>query len=182
MDLTPNKSSNNQNGGPLKTTTWGALIAIALLMGLLGTTSYVLHPFGSPQVVQTAGNTGLGQNGGVPSVAQHSYNTHSSKFGLNNAPAFQQPIGVQANGPVSAGVPLAVIVGVAEQHGNSSGAKAAQATQQDPLSGGLTSGTANPQALIAAKIAPDLREVDPAKPVDVIVQFKRATGTSGPQR
>jgi len=39
-------------------------------------------------------------------------------------------------------------------------------------------GAVNPQTLIAAKIAPDLQGIDPTKPVDVIVQFKRTAASS----
>ena len=178
MDLTPYKGPNKQNGGPLKTTTWGALIAITLLLGLLGTTSFLFHQLGSPQVIQTAANTAPGQNGGASSVAKHSSNLSSNGFGFNGVPAFQQPLGVRAIGPISTNSPAVVMASAADQQGNSSGMKAAQATQQDPLQGGMTAGTALTQAQIAAKIAPDLRGIDPAKPVDVIVQFKRSAGAA----
>ncbi|HXE34466.1 MAG TPA: hypothetical protein VN087_11175, partial [Verrucomicrobiae bacterium] len=95
MDLTPYKSSKTQNGGPLKTTTWGALIAIALLLGLLGTTGHLLHSFGSAQLIQTAANTAPGQNASAPVARKHSYN-NASGLGLNNPLTFEQPGGVRA--------------------------------------------------------------------------------------
>jgi hypothetical protein len=176
MELTPYKSSKMQNGGPLKTTTWGALIAIALLLGLLGTTGYLFHSFGSPQVIQTAANTAPRQNASAPVARKHSY-TNASGLGLNNSLTFEQPNGIRANGPVSANNPVAGM-GVAAEQSNSSGMKAASTAQPDPLSGGITAGTANAQALIAAKIAPDLQGIDPNKPVDVIVQFKRSAAST----
>jgi hypothetical protein len=45
-------------------------------------------------------------------------------------------------------------------------------TEPQPQAGPVTNGAEDPQALIAAKIAPDLTGIDPSKLVDVIVQFK----------
>ena len=61
MDRSPSKNPENKQGGLLKTTTWGTLIALSLLIAGLGLTSYVFLPHGSSQAIETTANISPGQ-------------------------------------------------------------------------------------------------------------------------
>src|SRR5208282_3106890 len=85
MDLSPYKNPKNKNGGPLKTTTWGALIAFALLLAGLGLVGHISHPFQNSQVIEAAGNISPAHETAPSAAANGSYEAGSYRHTLNGA-------------------------------------------------------------------------------------------------
>src|SRR5580692_8783590 len=156
MDSRPYKNPENKQGGPLKTTTWGALIAFSLLIAGLGLTSYVFLPHGNPQAIETAANISRNQTPVLGSAASGGYGAGSSGHGLNGGSTFH-PYNVLSGTGAIAAQSSASANGYAVLPSNTPAAPSNQAApQQDPANGGASSGGLNLQAQIAAKIAPDL--------------------------
>src|ERR1700730_2456297 len=83
--MQPSQSRNpeNKKSGVLKTTTWGTLIALSLLIAGLGLTGHLSPTGGTPQVVQTAANIPPDSSAGIPSVG-HSSHEFSTGRGASN--------------------------------------------------------------------------------------------------
>ena len=95
MDRSPYKNPENKNGGPLKTTTWGALIASSLLLAGLGLTGHLSRPGGGSQVIETAASSAPVQAPTVSSVAKGSYGSGVRGGALNGASALHPLFGVR---------------------------------------------------------------------------------------
>src|SRR5580704_7488771 len=170
MQLSHSMNPENKNSGVLKTTTWGTLIALSLLIAGLGLTGHLSPTGGTRQAVQTAANIAPGRSSGLPSGALSSHEFGSSRRTSNGlSPLAPQPGVIDKNGLT------AQTAGPAGS--NSFFSKSASAAskdqapaQQAPGTGAAMNGGTTPQSLIAAKISPDLQGIDPQKPVDVIVQ------------
>ena len=79
MDLSPYKTSEKKTGGPLKTTTWGTLIALSLLLTGLAVTGHLSHKPGNPQVIQTAENIAPDQVPALSSAVRDSYDAKPNR-------------------------------------------------------------------------------------------------------
>ena len=178
MDLSPYRNPEKKNGGPLKTTTWGALIAFALLLAALGLTGHLSHPSRNAQVIETAANISPEQTPTARSTASASHEDGYNRGALNGTSTLQPLFELRKNGPSSAKSSGLANGSLVQQQVPSAGVKDPSAPQQEPRAGVPMTGAVNAQALIAAKIAPDLQGIDPTKPVDVIVQFKRSVAAS----
>ncbi len=178
MDRSPYKSPEDKNGGPLKTTTWGALIASSILVAGLGLTGYLSHLAVSPQVIETADNSALNQTAASPSTGGISRSAGLDNRSSSSASILRPTLEVRKNGTVavqsaaqangSPAILKAPVVGQKEQGG----------AQQNAIAGEGSTGVVDAQAQLAAKIAPDLQGIDPEKPVDVIVQYKSSAAAS----
>src|SRR5580658_3710536 len=180
MTLSPNKSLQNKNGGPMNTTTWGALIALSLVLTGLGLARLASHADGNQQPFQAAANSVQGQ---VPASPLSGRGTDSYKAGADGRTLNSAATPENRNPHFTASVdravaPLPPAIGLGEPSAPSASLKDRTAVQQSPVSGASSTGALSLQAQIAAKIAPDLQGIDPQKPVDVIVQFNKSAAPS----
>src|SRR5271165_5439159 len=178
MDRSPYKSPENKNGGPLKTTTWGALIASSVLVAGLGLTGYLSHLAVSPQVIETADNNALNQVPADPSMAGPSRSTGLVNRSSSSASILRPTLEVRKGGTAAVQSAAQVFGGPASLRAPVVGLKDQVRAQQNPVAGGGAAGVVDAQAQIAAKIAPDLQGIDPEKPIDVIVQYKSSAASS----
>src|SRR5271168_1026687 len=161
------KSSDNF----LKTTTWGALIAISLVLAVFGLTGQISNSRGKAEATLGSGNISTTQ---TQAPAQGA--TSSSSDSLPGSPmqSAAQPNSFSPSTNFNFSVPPSSTSDTAKTLSASNFARPGVAVPVQPES---TSTLPAPdsddaQALIAAKIAPDLNGIDPEKPIDVIVQFK----------
>src|SRR5262252_9177049 len=149
----------------LKTTTWGALIALSLLAAAFG----LRGSFSSSDIDSTEQVKSRLESPQLPSVqgaaqaAQHS--AHSGQQSRLSSPTLDQR--------------RSSVLAVHRQVTSTTSSAFSNMTsklgaQSQPLSGATSSDNQDPQTLIATKIAPDLKAIDPDKPVDVIVQFRHS--------
>src|SRR5690349_12757015 len=152
----------NQDG-LLKTTTWGTLIALSLLAATLGfkgsfssspDNSATLQAEAHLESVPSAQNAApLSTQGG----------SSAKQSGLNSTPFNQY----RRNDSYSAR-PQTLAASPALPN-----LAAKQSAQPQISTSGASNDNQDPQSLIAAKIAPDLKGIDPQKPVSVIVQYRQ---------
>ena len=102
MERSPSKNPENKQGGPLKTTTWGALIALSVLIAGLGLTSYVFLPHGSSQAVETTANISPSHAPILGSAARSAYGAGSSGQGLNGESTLRPYNGVRGTASIAA--------------------------------------------------------------------------------
>jgi hypothetical protein len=165
--MTPEAGHNTRKrGSVLKTTTWGTLIGASFMLAVLGLAAHFtssdfikLRPAPHPSTAVATANT-VEQEGagtvGLDASVRPAAVPNARPAGVLPAPAAiasrnefsQQPFPAVA-APTTGG-----------------------STEPQPQAGPVTNGAEDQQALIAAKIAPDLTCIDPSKLVDVIVQFK----------
>src|SRR5580658_8116424 len=175
VKLMPGKQESSRNGSRvLKTTTWGAVIALSaaiLVTGLVG-----LNPltksgeFGRP-AAQVAEKALPSSGPSLTPALQGSFNGGDVRE--------DQPVLGKALPSASETVSDSSVSTVASPI-RSSQAELSQPNPPSESNGG-GSGSANSveaQRAVLAKIAPDLKGLDPEAPVDVIVQFKTAAGVS----
>src|SRR5580700_5577433 len=180
MYPSPSENSDSKQGGLLRTTTWGTLIAFSLLIAGLGLTGHLFHPLGNPQVLQTAANTTPHQATALLTAARDSYNGGSTGRDSSRASTPYPYSGIAENSAVASPSLATANGSPVLSHTPPAGTKDLSALQQGPVSGAPSTDAASLPTQIAAKIAPDLKGLDPAKPVDVIVQFKRLAGVTAP--
>ena len=162
----------------LKTTTWGAVIALsaALLMaGLVG-----LNP-GTPSGDLGRPSAQLAENG-TQSAAHSTARTQANSSYSDAIPrdsSSKDSSSPAARREAQASLPRAANLGGSSKwypatpsHSNTSSNDAASSVASANLS------PSERQAAIAAKISPDLKGINPGAPVDVIVQYKTAAGVS----
>src|SRR5215472_8917589 len=151
--------------GLLKTTTWGALMALSLLAAAFGfrgsrfgsrtdSTEQIESRLESPQLSLTQGHV---------QVALKS--TDSGQKSRLKGPALDQR--------GTSGVP-SVYRQVPPTRSSAFPTGTTTLAAPNQSLSDAASDNQNPQTLIAAKIAADLKGIDPDKPVDVIVQFRHA--------
>src|SRR5712692_4275015 len=164
------ETGRSVKGSVLKTTTWGALIAFSatiMVAGLLGYSPWT--PSGdlarpSAQVAEQ----GLPSAGHSATLAQDG-SSISGAFGRAFPSLDKSAATVSATPVISASA-----AATPENLIRSNQADLSRSNTRNLDTGTGSAGT-NPediQAAAAAKIAPDLKGIDPEKPVDVIVQFK----------
>src|SRR6266849_3263395 len=159
-------------GSVLKTTTWGALIAFSATIMVAGLVGY--NPW-SPSGNLAGPNASIAERE-LPSAAQPAPSAKgSSSFG--RLPVSALPFHSKSS-PAETGVSQVSLSTVAtpEDPIRSNQADLGRSNTPNNDTGTSPAGT-NPddnQAAVAAKIAPDLKGIDPEKPVDVIVQFKNS--------
>src|SRR5215471_17473870 len=173
MEGTSNKNRSKSSEGLLKTTTWGTLIALSLLAAAWGfsggssrvhddsTTPELLAQLESPQTPGTLGNPQTARQISSPNDIQKqssSFRPFSSDRGTSKAATATFP---PANGVATLSASLVNAPRTPES--------LAKNQSQDAS---LPGASEDPQVLIARKIAPDLKGINPDKPVDVIVQFR----------
>src|SRR5712692_5871591 len=167
------ETGRSVKGSVLKTTTWGALIAFSamiLVAGLLGYNPWT--PSGdlarsSPPVAEQ----GLPSAGPSATPAQDGSSIRGA-IGRAFPSQDKSAATVSATPVISASAAAAP-----ENLIRSNQADLSHSNTPNHDTGASSAGT-NPddiQAAVAAKIAPDLKGIDPEKPVDVIVQFKNGT-------
>ncbi len=183
MDPNMTEQRKGKTGSILKTSTWGGLIAFPLVLLILGLTGHLSSPSGSTPVhrpvVSVASakapvsaetdklHRALARVGGVLSAASKL----SPFFKVSKEGKVSSDGAAVAEAPApSVGMPVL-------SSSTSNSPKEEVAMKQALDLGAGSKGTADPQQ-IAAKIAPDLKGIDPASKVDVIVQFKRSTAPS----
>src|ERR1039458_3753371 len=123
MDLSLNKKSANKNNGPMKTTTWGAVVVFSLLLAGLGLASHVSNPVGNSQVLQTAANIASSQVPTPPLSPRTSHDSGSIGSGLNSVSILDPSIEARANSSIAA-QPFAPTVGSVLPNALLAGAKA----------------------------------------------------------
>src|SRR5271170_8447446 len=101
MDLSPYKNPKNKNGGPLKTTTWGALIAFSLLLAGLGLTGHLSQPVGGPQAIQTTANKAAGRASAPPAAARGAYSAVSNGGAFSGASTLQPHFEIRENSAIA---------------------------------------------------------------------------------
>src|SRR5258706_10884299 len=163
-----NEQRSNR-GGVLKTTTWGAVISLSLLVAAWGFNGH-----------WTNSESGASAQGAAAKLRS------SSRLAAQTArPASK----LSAPWPPSKSKSVLDFLGFGSGKGHSNPAPAGSATlsassnsmpvavppaqAKEPASrAGTGSSPDSPATSIAAKIAPDLKGLDPEKPVDVIVQYR----------
>src|SRR5262249_16843434 len=146
--------------------TWGALIVLSLLAAAFG----FRGSFSSSR---------------SDSTEQIEARLESPQLPLEQSPAqaapqsSHSPSQSRLSGPILDQPPTTSVLAVNRQVTSTTSSAFSNMTsklgaQSQPLSGATSSDNQDPQTLIAAKIAPDLKGIDPEKPVDVIVQFRHS--------
>jgi hypothetical protein len=174
----PGKRETNHTGSSvLKTTTWGALIALTaatLVAGLLGHRQWTHSgDLGRPTAQVTEQSLPVAHSA-VPAqrASSHSFASNPALFAHDNSsPAATQEARASLRPAGAVGNPLKWNP-ANFAHSSASSNDAATSLASASLS------ASEQQAVIAAKIAPDLKGVNPEAPIDVIVQFKTAAGAS----
>src|SRR5215471_16132160 len=164
MNGTGRSNAAKSSDSFLKTTTWGCLIALSILSAAFGFRgSFSSSDSGSKEQTEARLESPplRSAQGPVPSPQS----AYSGKQSRQSMPAFDQRRAnrvssvnhqvVPTTSPFSSMTPKSDLP-------NQSLDAASASDNQDP------------QTLIAAKIAPDLKGIDPEKPVDVIVQFRHS--------
>src|SRR5215472_10254431 len=165
MDATGRNNPAKNTVSSLKTSTWGTLIALSLLAAAFGfrgslfgsrtdSTGQIESRLESPQLSLTQGHV---------QVALKS--TDSGQKSRLKGPALDQR--------GTSGVPSVYRQVPPTRSSAFPTATTSLGAPNQSLSD-AASDNQNPQTLVAAKIAADLKGIDPDKPVDVIVQFRHA--------
>jgi len=168
-----NNNGEKRGGGILKTTTWGALIALSALLAF-GVGSQLAKSHFDTSATQTAEQQAspdvMAAQADAKSAKEDSFFNSASKqiskfspfsFGQESKPSNTPTLSTQDK-PLISGVQAVV-------QASDSGSK------NHSRDGSQLGGDQDPQVLIAAKIAPDLKGIDPNKSLDVIVQFKSSS-------
>ena len=167
MDGARNQNRTQDSGGLLKTTTWGTLIATAILAAWGLTGKFVTS---TDQQVQE------------PSVLTASNNSYQAPQAQSSDSYRSEPKGSVRSSlrPSStSNAPIAVLGAVAPVVSTTTTVTPqARDNKTPPADHNLSSDDDDPQDTIAAKIAPDLKGIKPDAPVDVIVQFRQTPGAS----
>src|SRR5215813_2160757 len=167
--------TQNGGGGLLKTTTWGALIALSLLVTAWGFNGHWLD---SKPTFTTVAQSEVKPNSPVATPeqasrpAEHAIAPAASKQSsvLGTLFGFSDGRNQAATSTVSASVRETV----ADSSANPA-ATATDSTHRHSDVAASAGPTEEPQVLMAAaKIAPDLKGIDPETAVDVIVQYRHA--------
>ena len=166
MDGTGKTNSTKSGDGLLKTTTWGALIALSLLAVALG----FRYSFSSSQ---------------SESREQIEARLESPQLPLAQGPAEPAPHSAysgpqsELSGQALYQRPTSNVPSVNRQVTPTTSSMFSDVTPKpdspnQSLSSASPSDNQDPQTLVAAKIAPDLKDIDPEARVDVIVQFRHS--------
>ena len=154
--------------GLLKTTTWGALMALSLLAAAFGfrgslfgsrtdSTGQIESRLESPQLSLTQGHVQVALKSTDSGQKSRLKGPALDQRGTSGVPSVYRQVPPSR----SSAFPTGTTTPGAPNQSLNDAADAASDNQ-------------NPQTLIAAKIAADLKGIDPDKPVDVIVQFRHA--------
>src|SRR5215467_674324 len=166
MDGTGRSNAAKNSDSFLKTSTWGALIALSLLAAALG----FRGSFSSSR---------------SDSTEQIEARLESPQLPLEQSPAQAAPQSSHSqsqsrpSGPILDQRRTSSALAVNRQVTSTTSSAFSNMTsklgaQSQPLSSATSSDNQDPQTLIATKIAPDLKAIDPDKPVDIIVQFRHS--------
>src|SRR5689334_17162230 len=155
MDTSPYKNSESRSSH-LKTTTWGGVIGLALLIAGLGLTGHLSRSIGNSQIIESADNIAPNELAALSSnVTDHSA-AGSSARSLNKASTHPLPFEFRGNRAVWAQFPSAANGNEGLSARTATGFKD-QLPGQAPASAAASGGTGNPQNVTASKISPDLR-------------------------
>src|SRR5215472_11693027 len=165
MDRTGHRNPTKNNEGLLKTTTWGTLIALSLLAAAFGfRSSFYSSPNDSAtleaEARQDSAPLQSAQNAAEPSRPGNSFGKEPGSIAASSQ---NRP-----NGSLSAGPQMTAA------SPTFSNLTAKRDAQTPSLGSSAPSESQDPQSLISAKISPDLKGIDPQKPVNVIVQYRQA--------
>src|SRR6266436_8388503 len=173
-----NNNGEERGGSTLKTTTWGALIALSALLAF-GVGSQLAKSHFDTSATQTA------EQQASPDVMTAQADVKPAKDASFFRGAVKQ---ISQLNPFSEGQeskPAATPTLNAQERplvpasGLQSAAQASDpGSRNQSRDGSQTGADQDPQVLIAAKIAPDLKGIDPEKPLDVIVQFKNSASAT----
>ncbi len=168
-----NNNSEKRGGSILKTTTWGALIALSALLAFGVGSQLAKSRFdtsATPTAEQPASPDVLAAQADAQSAKEDSFFNSASKQISKLNPFSSGQESKRSNTPALSAQDKPFISGVqAAPQASDSGSKNQSRDGSQPRP------DQDPQVLIAAKIAPDLKGLDPDKPVDVIVQFKSSS-------
>src|SRR5947209_18868553 len=165
MNGARNQNRNQDSGGLLKTTTWGTLIASAILAAWGLTGNFVTS---NSQQVQE------------PPVLTASNDSYQAPQAHASDPYRSEAQGNLHASPRPSSASSSLVVSVGAQNGSriplASASNALPSKASDnkprPAERKLPTDNDDPQRAIAAKIAPDLKGIKPDAAVDVIVQFR----------
>src|SRR5215831_14315799 len=172
MESTSKTNSTKKSSGFLKTTTWGTLIAASALLAAWGFSG------------NFQSQAGFGPNKPIAKLSQVQPNATPIKNGSLSAPStgndrLSSSVSGVVSNPYYANSRSSVISGKGNGEQISSSRTNQESAHPSELkSQTLSTGSTDPQVLIAAKMAPDLQGLDPEKPVDVIVQFRKTPAKS----
>src|SRR5262249_33300041 len=171
MESTGNANGPRKSSGFLRTTTWGTLIAASLLVTAW---SFSGHFGGS--------NDGLGyRTSEVVAKLNPFHSTSSSKtLEPSKAPAVEPSQARSASAVAYQGHPAAEPKGpsMVAQYTPFRGVNPVAPRPSEAKGQAATETSSEAPVLIAAKMAPDLQGLDPEKPVDVIVQYRKSPATN----
>src|SRR5467141_1666281 len=172
--MSTSKGHNVGEGGFLKTTTWGALIALSLAAVAWGVSSYTRLAHNEDGQASVALNGPVEDSSPNPAQAAPKYESffadalkHASRLNLFSASKAAANKNAVLSAQMQSPASEALTAGSALKP-----ASHLEDSNQSPSFGAQESDEAK-SALAARKISPDLKSVKPEASVDVIVQFHR---------
>jgi hypothetical protein len=178
MGGTQKYSPKSKASGFLKTTTWGTLISLSLVLAIMGASghlrwasSFQATPEGLPVAVASAGSI-------EASATQPTSLASSSGRTDKNVSTHQGGQQQVAKAEVTS-QPFVRVTSTSRQDNLALNA-ASPSTSSDSGSRTAADNTSAQQALIAAKLSSDLKQVDPTASVDVIVQYRQLLSAMDP--
>src|SRR5713226_3386372 len=173
--MSTSKGHNVSEGGFLKTTTWGALIALSLAAVAWGVSSYTPlahnNEDGQASVALTRPVEVSSPSSAQAAPKQESFFTEALKHASRLNPFSASKTPASKNGVLSAQV-QSPVSGPLTSASALKPVSHLEDSNQSPTFGAQESEEAK-AALAARKISPDLKGVKPEASVDVIVQFHR---------
>src|SRR5467141_3093346 len=172
--MSTSKGHNVGEGGFLKTTTWGALIALSLAAVAWGVSSYTRLAHNEDGQASVALNGPVEDSSPNPAQAAPKYESffadalkHASRLNLFSASKTAANKNAVLSAQMQSPASEALTAGSALKP-----ASHLEDSNQSPSFGAQEADEAK-SALAARKISPDLKSVKPEASVDVIVQFRR---------
>src|SRR6266481_3418184 len=173
--MSPSKGHNVGEGGFLKTTTWGALIALSLAAVAWGVSSYTPlahnNEDGQASVALNCTVEDSSPNPAQAASKHESFFTNALKHASRLNPFSASKTSANKNAVLSAQVQSPASGPLTPASGLKPASRLEDANQ-NPNFGAQGSDEAK-AALAARKISPDLKSVKPEASVDVIVQFRQ---------
>src|SRR6266851_2212886 len=167
------ETGRSVKGSVLKTTTWGALIAFSATIMVAGLVGY--NPW--PPSGDLARPSAQVAEQGLPSAGPSATPAQDSS---SISRAFGQALPSQDNSAATVHATPVISASAAATPenpilSNQADPSHSNTPNHDTGTGSADTNPTDTPAVVAAKIAPDLKGIDPEKPVDVIVQFKNGT-------
>jgi serine protease AprX len=169
-------SPKSKTSGFLKTTTWGTLISLSLVVAVLGVSGHL--PWTSASQATPVPVAAVSVRPTQPFAAHSIFLGSSSDRtykGVSTRPGGREQV---AKTDVTA--QPSVLVASTSRQDNSGLHAAVSSTSSDSGPSAAEDNDSVQQALIAAKLSSDLKQVDPEAPLDVIVQYHQLPSAMDP--